>query len=164
MRKVTKILFYVLLPLAILSTWLIIDKSAAAKEVPHQNHHKLAKTDVRRLTARQYLYLIAAESEKDAKILDRLVQCESGWNLEARNKHSTATSLGQFLDGTWVWTRTAMGRSPDLALRTDAIEHIDTLVYLWARGAGRSHWLESRPCWGNTYARLNGLYAIAAVQ
>jgi len=34
-------------------------------------------------------------------ILKELIQIESGWNPNAKNKHSTATGLGQFIDNTW---------------------------------------------------------------
>lgn len=61
---------------------------------------------------------------------------------------SSAFGYAQFLDGTWRWTRKAMGLDPSLESRTDPFEHLDALVYLWDGGRGAGHWTESRGCWG----------------
>ncbi|MDH3306126.1 MAG: transglycosylase SLT domain-containing protein [Acidimicrobiia bacterium] len=39
----------------------------------------------------------------------RVMACESGGNPNAKNPHSTATGLFQFLDGTWAWSSVLAG-------------------------------------------------------
>jgi hypothetical protein len=46
-------------------------------------------------------------------ILDKIIWAESGGNPNGKNPHSSATGLGQFIDGTWVWM--IKRHRPDLA-------------------------------------------------
>lgn len=98
--------------------------------------------DLRELTPRQYLNLKYPEY---ATNITKIIQCESGWKPEAKNKGSSATGLCQFLSGTWSSTRRRMGLPVDLDVRTDPYEMIDTCVWLYAHD-GIRHWLESQSC------------------
>lgn len=107
-----------------------------------QNSLPSADTDVERLTPRQYLYIFHPEY---AKSINRIITCESGWVADARNGHSTASGLAQFIDGTWISTRLSMGRDPSLSLKLDPYENIDTAVWL-LKNSGIQHWAASKNC------------------
>ncbi len=94
---------------------------------------------------KEYLYL---KGGIYASKLDRVISCESGWNVNARNSTSTASGLAQFLASTWISTRLRMGLDTSLSLRFDYKEMIDTTIFLWDEGRGASHWNASRFCWG----------------
>lgn len=50
---------------------------------------------------RQYVGAIAEREGLNVRVVDRVVNCESKYNIHARNGTSTAKGLAQFLDGTW---------------------------------------------------------------
>ena len=100
------------------------------------------------LTPRNHLFLAYGLSDKEAKLLDRVVVCESGWKPAIENASSTASGLAQFLDSTWRSTRQRMGKpDPDLLLKHEPYEHLDTFVWLY-RADGIRHWYASKGCWG----------------
>ena len=146
MRLIHKILTYAISLTTIIGTLYLTRIPVAA----HVNVNSLPLSEIREFTPKEYLYAHAGEW---ATTLDRLIQCESGWKPEAKSSSSSATGLAQFITGTWVSTRTAMGRDPDPTLRTDPTEMIDTTLYLWNYGRGQSHWDASRSCWYDEYRR-----------
>jgi len=141
-RLITRTILYALSSISILFSLYFSNIPVAAKEFPQNS---LPASGQRYISPREYLYLHAG---KDATILDRMIKCESGWNPEARNKDSTATGLGQFLNSTWITTRKRMGY-PTYSLddRTNSTIMLDTMIWLYQHD-GQRHWLESKPCWG----------------
>lgn len=100
------------------------------------------------LTPRQHLHLAYGLTEAQARLLDRIIACESGFQPAIKNPASSASGLAQFLDSTWRTTRRRMGKpDDDLVLKHDPYEHLDTFVWLF-RADGTVHWLESARCWG----------------
>ena len=142
MRKLWKIILYTITSASIFGTLYISNIPVAAKTY---DQSYLPMSGTRTLSPREYLYKLAGDS---AQILDRIIQCESGWRVDIKNKSSSATGLAQFINSTWVSTRIKMGKDPDYKYRIDPYEHIDALIFLWDDGRGSSNWLESRPCWG----------------
>ena len=73
-----------------------------------------------------------------------LISCESGGDPRAKNPHSSASGLGQFLDGTWRrWSpRAAAFYGFDNPQVFAAYDNILTMVYL-AKVDSFSHWR----CW-----------------
>lgn len=101
-----------------------------------------AKQDIERLTPRQYLFLFHSEY---AYRMNKIIWCESQWVVNAKNSHSTASGLAQFINGTWRSTRISMGRDPSLELKYNPYEHIDTAVWL-LKYSGIHHWAASKHC------------------
>lgn len=68
--------------------------------------------------------------------------CESRHDPDARNPHSTATGLFQFLTGTWEWVR-ELGAPHAHEDRTHARANAFTAAWLIARPnlGGISHWV-----------------------
>lgn len=110
-----------------------------------QSSLQLSAINVDRLTPRQYLWLIAAEDETQARELDLLIRCESGWKM-IKNRTSSAYGYCQFLDSTWRNTEGRMGKDIE---RTDPYDAIDACVWLYSED-GITHWLESQGCHGIT--------------
>lgn len=142
MRLIPKLIVYAISTAVVTVSLYLQSVPVAAMVYPYQ---PLPSSADRVIQPREYLYLHAGS---DAKVLDRIIACESGWHSEARSKTSSATGLGQFLSGTWTSTRLRMGFDTDLELRKDPYESIDTLIFLWDNGQGAGHWRESLPCWG----------------
>jgi hypothetical protein len=63
----------------------------------------------------------------DAGLLVRIAKCESGFNPQAVN--GPFAGMYQFMSGTWISNRKAMGLNTDPALRYDAEESIKTAAY-----------------------------------
>jgi hypothetical protein len=106
------------------------------------NNLPMSEGNISRYTPRQYLYIFHPEY---AYRINRIIYCESRWVVTAKNNHSTASGLAQFINGTWVSTRKAMGRDPSLQLKYDPYEHIDTAVWL-LKHSGIHHWAASKHC------------------
>lgn len=132
--------------LAVLGSLLLPGKAAGEEpDEPVVNScRQTACSAPKPLTPKEYLYAHAGDQ---AKILDRVITCESGWKPTIKNKSSSATGLAQFIDGTWRSTRIKMGLEPTLESRLDSYQHIDATIFLWDEGRGAGHWAESRPCW-----------------
>jgi hypothetical protein len=78
----------------------------------------------------------------DVNLALRISFCESGWRWDARNPHSTASGVFQYLAGTWA--NTAEGRRGVPVMDADAnvrmaISHIAV--------HGTSPWNASKGCW-----------------
>lgn len=76
---------------------------------------------------------------KDYFTLYNVIQCESSWRIDAKNKDSTASGLAQFLDGTW--NRYCKGD------KKNSYDQISCLVKAW-KEKHQSWWNESKFCWG----------------
>lgn len=50
---------------------------------------------------RQYVLSVARAEGLNIDKVDKVISCESKYNINARNSTSTAKGLAQFLDGTW---------------------------------------------------------------
>jgi hypothetical protein len=146
-----RLIIYVVLTI-ILSSFLLFSSPTAAaeseeivQEITIEEVTREEKPEEETLPSPiEYLRIQAGSN---AEVLETLIRCESGWQTEIKNKNSSATGLGQFINSTWIWTRTEMGRDPNLELRKDPYEMIDTLIYLWDNGNGWRHWEESHHCW-----------------
>lgn len=140
MRLINRLFLYASSAFVIGLTFYLNQVPVAAKEYLQGS---LPLAEERVIPPKQYLYL----KTEYARVLDRLINCESGWKPAARSKLSTASGLGQFINGTWTGTRLRMGRDASLALKLDPYENIDTLIFLWDGGRGAGHWRESQGCW-----------------
>lgn len=83
---------------------------------------------------------------KASGLLDRIIMCESGGNPTARNSHSTAKGLAQFLDSSWRYYGLILWGSlegKDVFNPNDNRE----LASFVLRRYGTSSWSESRSCW-----------------
>ena len=76
---------------------------------------------------------------KDFYTLYNVIDCESSWNEDAKNKDSSASGLAQFLDSTWNGYCGGDKNNPK--------DQIHCLVIAWTAGY-QSWWSESRSCWG----------------
>lgn len=82
----------------------------------------------------------------DAPVGIALADCESDFNQVADNPRSTAVGVFQFLEGTWKYERTLMGRSTDLDLRYDSFENVLTAYSHFKRNGLKQPWSESVRC------------------
>lgn len=73
----------------------------------------------------------------------RIIECESSWSYTAKNKHSSAYGLGQFLDGTWIYIQNKWGMDLDRYNKEDQLYAMVRLLEeeSWV------HWSESKSCW-----------------
>ncbi len=71
----------------------------------------------------------------DSNLMTKIAKCESGFNPDAVN--GPFAGLFQFISGTWITNRKAMGLNTDPALRFNAEEAIKTAAFKISRdGAG----------------------------
>jgi len=75
--------------------------------------------------------------------LNKIAQCESGWNPEAKNPVSTAHGIAQFLDGTWSYVQKKWNMKLDRYSKEDQIY---AFIRLYEE-EGSSHWNASKYCW-----------------
>lgn len=77
-----------------------------------------------------------------------IVECESGYDIRARNAESTAGGYGQAIDSTWFayGGRDWGGSHP--AAEAPKAEQDRVFAAIWDGGSGASHWDASRDCWG----------------
>lgn len=80
----------------------------------------------------------------EAKI-KAVVGCESQFNQFAKNKNSTASGYGQFLQSTWKSTMRAMGRDINTS-PFDAEANLEATAYV-LHHQGTTPWNSSRACW-----------------
>lgn len=76
-------------------------------------------------------------------LAEKIIQCESGWRIDAKNPNSTAYGLGQFINGTWEYVQNKWG----IELDRDNPEHQMYAVVRLLSEEGTNHWKESRHCW-----------------
>lgn len=82
--------------------------------------------------------------EIDPALASIIIFCESSWNPEAKNPHSTAKGLFQFTDGTWKWVLKRMGE--EYKGQYDKELNIKAGAYLISKGE-LSYWKETEKCW-----------------
>ena len=80
----------------------------------------------------------------DSELLLRIAKCESGFNPNARNKHSTASGLFQFIDSTFI--NQAQAREIEWTDKNDPEIQAELAARMIADG-GLGHWNASRNCW-----------------
>jgi len=73
----------------------------------------------------------------------RIIQCESSWNPEAKNKESSAYCLGQFINGTWEYVQDKWDIELD---RYNSEDQMYATVRLLEE-EGTKHWITSKSCW-----------------
>lgn len=81
----------------------------------------------------------------DAELTKRIVKCESGFVLEAKNPNSSAEGYFQFINSTWIHTMELMNY-PTTTSKFDPEISVEAGVFLLAK-EGVGHWSESRWCW-----------------
>jgi soluble lytic murein transglycosylase-like protein len=74
-----------------------------------------------------------------------IAECESGFDIDAKNKDSSARGIFQFLGSTWKETLRRMEKDTSTSVY-DWQEHIDAAIWLLDTD-GTRHWLESKKCW-----------------
>lgn len=72
----------------------------------------------------------------------RIIECESSWDPNARNPHSSAAGLAQFLDGTWAWISDIGAPYPN-GDRTNPTHALHNAAWLMSRSdlGGFNHWV-----------------------
>ncbi len=103
-----------------------------------QTYIRIAQAQV---LPKQYLYAQASEHGLNYRLLNRIIECESGWRM-VQNKASSAFGYFQILDK----TERSTPQFNEGKRKTDPIANIDMGLYLYER-YGTSPWNESRPCW-----------------
>jgi soluble lytic murein transglycosylase-like protein len=63
-----------------------------------------------------------------------IIKSESGYNPKAKNAHSSASGIAQFITSTWIANRKYMKLDPNPDLRFDQEEAIHTMVWMLSRG------------------------------
>jgi soluble lytic murein transglycosylase-like protein len=101
----------------------------------YQGMYVVASTSPSEVSAVKYLQKIAGD---DFGFLYKVIQCESGWNPNAKNKSSTAGGLAQFLDSTWQ----SWGKGDKM----NPYNNIDAMVRLY-NARGIAPWQASKSCW-----------------
>lgn len=102
----------------------------------------------KQLTVQELIIKYSEEYNIPSKLTLTIAKCESGFKPTAQNKTSTASGIFQFLNGTWIQTRTQMGLDTSLELKMNAEENIKTAMWKIANGGLRA-WDASKSCWGN---------------
>lgn len=72
----------------------------------------------------------------------RVMACESRGDVNARNSHSTAAGLFQFLRGTWNWVAPEVGLSPyETGAPYNPWQNIRAAAFLSRGGTWWAHWV-----------------------
>lgn len=61
----------------------------------------------------------------------KVIDCESKFDPHARNPHSTAKGLAQFLDGTWAWIKAPMTQEDTYWSVVMFMKYYPTHGYWW---------------------------------
>lgn len=83
-------------------------------------------------------------------LMQAIAQCESGFRPTAKNPHSTATGVFQFIKATWLGFVKQRGLDWTLEDRIDPVKNIDMAAYVISKG-GLHNWKadpKSYACWG----------------
>ena len=90
---------------------------------------------IRQPTPQEYLAELSGE---DYNLLNRIIECESGWKSSAKNPYSTASGLFQFISSTWNnWGEGDV---------FDPYDNIRAGVNLF-NAEGTKPWNASKSCW-----------------
>ena len=90
----------------------------------------------------------AAEFGVSLSLLASIIQCESHGNPDAQNPRSSASGLGQFLDGTWNAYAPDLGYPPTRAASYGIVAGARVTAYVMSI-SGTAPWNASRHCWGS---------------
>ena len=71
--------------------------------------------------------------------LEKVIQCESGWDNTAKNPNSAASGIAQFMPGTFAGYCGGDYKDP--------FAQIHCLVIAWS-GGHQDWWSSSKGCWG----------------
>ena len=99
--------FCVLVCAVLLSVWAIFMALSIVELITIKNyecpaiHRIILVAEARELTIEDLIVSMAKEGGVSPTTALRIAKCESSLNPNARNKHSSAKGLYQFLDGTW---------------------------------------------------------------
>jgi len=113
-----------------------------AKELPLESQISVLGEKV---FAIQLLVYYSQKYSVDAGLVYRIIDCESGFDLYARNPSSTAKSYFQFLSSTWKSTMKRM-KEPENSSVFDPENQIKAGIWLLSKD-GTRHWLASQSCW-----------------
>jgi len=91
----------------------------------------------------QTLASLAGDNYSLYQLAYRIIQCESSWNPEAKNKESSAYGLGQFINGTWKYVQDKWGIELDIDNPEDQMYALVRLL----EEEGTKHWITSKSCW-----------------
>jgi hypothetical protein len=91
----------------------------------------------------QTLASITGDDYNIYQLAYRIIQCESSWNPEAKNKESSAYGLGQFINGTWEYVQDKWDIELD---RYNSEDQMYATVRLLEE-EGTKHWITSKSCW-----------------
>lgn len=76
-------------------------------------------------------------------LMGDIIRCESGGDSNAKNPHSTAYGLCQFIDSTWNYVQRKWGMKLDRTNPEDQIYACERLL----QEEGSIHWIQSAFCW-----------------
>jgi hypothetical protein len=110
-------------------------------EAIYTPQHDLIPTTTERLKLALSYY--CRKYGTDYKKIDRIVFCESSWDTNAQNKNSTASGLGQFLNGTWKYFNEKRELNLD---KNNPYDQLEMMTWIISQN-GISHWNESKSCW-----------------
>ena len=92
-------------------------------------------------------YLAQVTTQKEEEFISRIINAESGWHINAKNKSSSASGLAQFIDGTFLsQCVNKYHLAKDLRMKNDPRVQIDCIVRM-IRDGGASHWNASKHIW-----------------
>ena len=112
---------------------LIYDSYAAYSYIPDFDPHE---------------YLAQITTAKEYELISRIINAESGWKVNIKNATSSASGLGQFIDGTFESQCVVLrGLATSMSQKNDPKIQIDCMVSM-IRDGGLSHWDASRHIWG----------------
>jgi soluble lytic murein transglycosylase-like protein len=113
--------------------------AAAVEPTDTQVLNHLPTSASRTLTLQEKIIQAAVKAGLDPEIMLCIAQHESGLNPTAKNAHSTATGLFQFLAGTWTSTMAHMDKNWPPEDRNDPDKSIQAAMDL-ARQYGYTQW------------------------
>ena len=94
-----------------------------------------------------YIEKYSAQYGVDPQLALNIAWCESRYYNFAKNDHSTAEGVFQFIDSTWLNTMEKMEKATSTSKNKIPIS-IEAGVFLLAE-EGACHWEASKECWGN---------------
>ena len=95
-----------------------------------------------------YIYHRATEYNVSPTLAIEIVRAESGFDIDAKNKGSSASGLAQFINGTYKgFCIDKYGLVESLKEKNNPYAQIECLVMMLAEGK-ESHWSESFSVWG----------------
>ena len=133
---------------AILMTLFMAPKAASADEEP-QERLPLALTSVERLTAKQFIYLVGAKTQRDADILWQIAKCESGgkqFNADGSVVQGRVDpdDRGLFQVNRRYWLKKCSELGHDIETERG---NINCALYIFYEAQGIAAWNPSKSCW-----------------